>query len=357
MFGDFQLVIDKDTGYFNAAKLCAMGGKDFFDWKRLSRTKSLLACLRDQCEDGKEIIYEVRTSNKGLEKQITGQYVQQDLILDIASWISPKFYFRCNKIVIDYFTSEYVNMDKTERTSKIKELELKMEEMEIENQQQQKTIAEKTDKIDELKIMLEAAEEARKADAKAAEEARKADAKAAEEARKADAKAAEEARKAAEEARKADARRAEAMLRNMGINLMDVRCQNDELLEEVHVVQKKLNIAVEDRAPQPSQNRKRERFVLFKRNDEDFPYFTVRAQNCRVQTVLKEQKLYFGDLEMLMDIDCHPNSKTLFVRIKDELKTKGVEFHFCKVSLKNSSISERELVETMKKVNDEKLNV
>jgi hypothetical protein len=128
-------------------------------------------------------------------------------------------------------------------------------------------------------------------------------------------------------------------------------------LEEVHVVQKKLNIAVEDRAPQPSQNRKRERFVLFKRNDEDFPYFTVRAQNCRVQTVLKEQKLYFGDLEMLMDIDCHPNSKTLFVRIKDQLKTKGVEFHFCKVSLKNSSISERELVETMKKVNDEKLNV
>jgi hypothetical protein len=335
MFGDFQLVIDKDTGYFNAAKLCAMGGKKFFDWKRLERTKSLLACLRDQCKDGKEIISEVRTSNKGLEKQITGQYVQQDLILDIASWISPKFYFRCNKIVIDYFTSEYVNMDKTERTAKIKELELKMKEMEIENQQQQKTIAEKTDKIDELKIMLEAAEEARKADVKAAEDARK----------------------AAEEARKADARRAEAMLRNMGINLMDVRCQNDELLEEVHVVQKKLNIAVEDRAPQPSQKRKRERFVLFKRNDEDFPYFTVRAQNCRVQTVLKEQQLYFGDLEMLMDIDCHPNSKTLFVRIKDQLKSKGVEFYFCKVSIKNSSISERELVETMKKINDEKLNV
>ena len=331
MFGDFQLVIDKDTGYFNAAKLCALGGKKFFDWKRLERTKSLLACLRDQCKDGKEIIYEVRTNNNDVTKQISGQYVQQDLILDIASWISPKFYFRCNKIVIDYFTSEYVNMDKTERTTKIKELELKMKEMEIENQQQQKTIAEKTDKIDELKIMLEAAEEARKA----------------------------------------DARKAEAMLRNMGINLMDVKCQNDELLdqttellEEVHdtntkltSVQKKLNIAVEDRAPQPSQKRKRERFVLFKRNDEDFPYFTVRAQNCRVQTVLKEQKLYFGDLEMLMDVDCHPNSKTLFVRIKDQLKNKGVEFHFCKVSLKNSSISERELVETMKKVNDEKLNV
>jgi hypothetical protein len=117
IFGDFHLVIDKDTGCFNATKLCAMSGKDFSDWKVLVKTKRLLSYLQEQSEAGKELVYEVRTSNnKGMEKYFTGQYVQKELILDIASWLSPEFYFRCNNIVIDYFTTEYKGLGEAEKT-------------------------------------------------------------------------------------------------------------------------------------------------------------------------------------------------------------------------------------------------
>jgi hypothetical protein len=174
IFGDFQLVIDKTTGYFNATKLCAVAKKDFFHWKRLARTINLISFLQDQSSSKvcKELIYEVKKCNNGLGKQITGQYVHKDLILDIASWISPEFYIRCNKIVIDYFTNEYKTLGEDEKIEKIRELELKMKIMEIEKDS---VIEEQKDKIDDLMIMLQTAEEARKADARKAEEERKAD--------------------------------------------------------------------------------------------------------------------------------------------------------------------------------------
>jgi hypothetical protein len=45
-FGEFTLVIDKNTGCFNATKLCKNGKKDFSDW----RAQELI------------IFYEVKTS-------------------------------------------------------------------------------------------------------------------------------------------------------------------------------------------------------------------------------------------------------------------------------------------------------
>jgi hypothetical protein len=300
-----------------------LGDKDFSDWKRLSRAIRLMSYLQEQYDD-KDVIYEVKTSNNNITKQISGQYVQKDLILDIASWISPEFYFRCNNIVTDYFVKEFNAMSETEKSFKIRELEMKMKDMEIET-----IITEKNDKINDLMKMLKEAEKERKAD--------------------------------------------RLLLRSMGINLLDVKNQNvelldqtTELLEEVQdantkltTVQKKLNIAVEDRAPLPSQNRKKERFVLLKRNDEeDFPYYAVRGQHSYVQTVLKNQRQLFGKIKILLDFHCHPNSKTLFVRIRDSLKRKGVEFSNCKISIRDSTtVSEGELVETMKQINDEKLQV
>jgi hypothetical protein len=42
-FGDFNLVIDKNTGCFNATKLCQLSPKKrFADWTKLSRSQELL---------------------------------------------------------------------------------------------------------------------------------------------------------------------------------------------------------------------------------------------------------------------------------------------------------------------------
>jgi hypothetical protein len=226
--------------------------------------------------------------------------------------------------VINYFTTDYKGLGEDEKNIKFKEFETKMKSI---IQEKDVLIDEQKDKIDLLIEKLDAAEEDRKAD--------------------------------------------RLLLRSMGIDLLDVKNQNielldqtTELLEEVQdtntkltTVQKKLNIAVEDRAPLPSQNKKKERFVLLKRNDEDFPYYTIRAQHSNTQTALKSQRRLFGKIEILLDFHCHPNSKSLFVRIRDNLKRKGVEFSNCKISIRGSSVSEGELIETMKQINDEKMNV
>ena len=327
IFGEFQLVVDKNTGCFNATKLCNVGGKNFFNWKRLSRTNQLFSYLENKsCPSHvKGNFYEVRESNNDkVTKQITGQYVQKELILDIASWISPEFYFRCNEIVMNYFVSEYKNMDEIEKSNKIKKLEQEMKDLEIEKDE---IIQEKVDKIDELVEITKRLEETRKED-------------------------------------RDTLARQEKMLQRFGITLDDMAQQNDDLIDrndilidKVSTVQKKLNIAVEDRAPQPKQTGKRERFILLKRNDEDYPYYAVRAQHSSALTALRKQRQVYETVEILLDLSCHPNSKTLYVRIKNELKQKGVEFKLCKLSLLNAEIGEEELVRVMKGIDAEKRDV
>jgi len=108
-FGEFTLVIDKNTGCFNATKLCKQGNKDFSDWSCLKRAKELIKFYhKSRPQNSGGGFYEIKADNKHeLNKQITGQYVQKEFILDIASWISPEFYFKCSQIVNDYFVNQY----------------------------------------------------------------------------------------------------------------------------------------------------------------------------------------------------------------------------------------------------------
>lgn len=158
--------------------------------------------------------------------------------------------------------------------------------------------------------------------------------------------------------------RQEKLLLNLGIRFDEQEQQNNELLEKVDEqhdkldnIQHKLNIAVEDRAPQPKQSGKRERFILLKRNDADYPYYNIRAQHVNAQSALRKQKTVYSKVQILLDLPYHPNSKTLYVRIKEELKEKGVEFNMCKLSLVNAEITEEELIRTMEGIDAEKRDI
>jgi hypothetical protein len=154
-------------------------------------------------------------------------------------------------------------------------------------------------------------------------------------------------------------------MRSLGISLEEVKDQNEELLDSnkgLHKqnkkIQRKLGIAVEDRAPQPEDETKRERFVLLKRNDSDYyPYYTIRAQDSYTTKKLKTEKNNFPDLVVLLDFKCSPNSKTLYNRIKENLKLKNVTFRNNNIDLEESQISEQELIEKMKVINDQKYSV
>lgn len=93
-------------------------------------------------------LYEIKADNNDpLNKQITGQYVLKELILDIASWISPDFYFQCNSVVMNYFVKEYQMMDQSVFKAKLKEVEKGLSNIILEKDS---VIAEKDNRIDEL---------------------------------------------------------------------------------------------------------------------------------------------------------------------------------------------------------------
>jgi hypothetical protein len=149
----------------------------------------------------------------------------------------------------------------------------------------------------------------------------------------------------------------EQYMRSLGITLEEVKDQNEDLKSDVQEVQRKLNIAVEDRAPLPLSPKKQERFVLIKRNDPDYmPYYTIRAQHDYTSRKIKSQLLLFPELEILLDFKANPNSKTLYVRIKDKLKAQGVMFDGNNIEL-NGIINEQDLIEEMKVINDSKRDV
>ncbi|CCU55988.1 N1R/p28-like protein [Choristoneura rosaceana entomopoxvirus 'L'] len=153
LFGDFKLVIDKNTGCFNATKLCNLDNKLFGDWKRLERSKNLLNAINTRYGNSHSGFYEIKGDNNNKKtKQITGQYVSKEIILDIASWISVEFYLKCNDIIINYYKNEFKSLSDEDIQNKIKELENKYINIIDDNKE---IIKQKDYKIDELNNKLD----------------------------------------------------------------------------------------------------------------------------------------------------------------------------------------------------------
>jgi hypothetical protein len=100
-YGDFKVIMNIKTGYINATKLCADGGKRFDNWIRNTGNKELV-------EEGKKnfLTYEevlITDNSYGLTR---GTYAHPDLIPHIASWVSPKFAIKVSKIVNEFLIRE-----------------------------------------------------------------------------------------------------------------------------------------------------------------------------------------------------------------------------------------------------------
>jgi len=151
--------------------------------------------------------------------------------------------------------------------------------------------------------------------------------------------------------------RQENYIRSLGVSLEDIKDQNNEIKQQNKDIKRRLSIAVEDRAPLPEQTGKQERFVLLKRNDPDHPaYYTIRAQNAYTKNKIKVQQVLFPGLQILLDFKCNPNSKSLYVRVKENLKKRGVLFDGNNIDL-GEKVNEEELIEEMNQINDVKYDV
>jgi uncharacterized coiled-coil protein SlyX len=167
-----------------------------------------------------------------------------------------------------------------------------------------------------------------------------------------------------------------ALVRQMNVKLDGLTTQNDELLENVEdlkststqqtkqleTVQTKLGIAVETRAPLPKSFSKIERFLLLKRSQKrnglqpEYQYYTIRAQETTAKQSLKTQGTMYN-IVVLLDLNCHPNSRTLYIRIKDELSKKKVVCSYNNISIEESEIDEATLIECMRKIDGQKRDV
>src|SRR3981189_725894 len=125
-YGDFNVVLDKESGYVNVSKLCRDGGKKFNDWKRNKLSCELIAAFSldvpkgnnefslDVCKAGITalqndwLIKKVNT-RKHTEPDIliSGSYAHLDLLPHIASWVSAPFARMVSKITNNFLFGQY----------------------------------------------------------------------------------------------------------------------------------------------------------------------------------------------------------------------------------------------------------
>lgn len=116
MYGDFVVIMitsnDYLNGYINATKLCTYGGKKLNDFTRLEKTKELMKIVDQELITVIPAInnpskFELKIAGSRENNLISGTYVHEDLILNIATWISNDFYFKCSKIIKNYLIKNY----------------------------------------------------------------------------------------------------------------------------------------------------------------------------------------------------------------------------------------------------------
>lgn len=142
LLGNFLLIIDKDTGFFNATQFCKEGGKSIDDWLRNKDSIELIKYYQNKSESN-GIIKISRKENSEYDRILSGTYVREEFILSIASWISKDFYHKVYTTIKNYysddFNEKYKNNEK-KRIKKINKIKSKRQKVTLEN----KCLKEKT---------------------------------------------------------------------------------------------------------------------------------------------------------------------------------------------------------------------
>lgn len=112
-YGEFDVIMDMTTGYINATKLCAQGGKLMKNWLSNDSSKELMKELEEtinlSLENQTKISILVSCSSFGY---IKGTYVHPDLIPHIACWVSTKFAVKVSKIINEWVQASQENKNR-----------------------------------------------------------------------------------------------------------------------------------------------------------------------------------------------------------------------------------------------------
>ena len=269
-FLGLDLVIDKNTGCFNASKLCKDGNKEFKNWKRLDKTKELLEYVskihrRSHVSVGG---YKVKTGQRSSSsKDIAGTYVCKELILDIASWISCEFYLKCNEIIVSHVEDEFKRQHKAEieeKDCKIKEKDCKIDELSKQMKEMMRELrGELGSKLDESNCKLD---------------------------------------------------EANCKIDEMHVELSETR---EELGGKLDEVQDKLDRALPDRNIDPKDDDLKHNYILFKSKTKPNEYVFVRGQDKHIELTKRKNNQTF---EITIDKTKNPNPVDMTNRLKERIK-------------------------------------
>lgn len=88
-FGNIVFIIMKKNNYVNAAKICSMFGKKFYNWNAVQENKDVIKfCSQKLNILESDMTITIRGGNN---PEITGTYVHPVLVTTIMRWISPEF--------------------------------------------------------------------------------------------------------------------------------------------------------------------------------------------------------------------------------------------------------------------------
>lgn len=328
-YGMFQIIIMNSNSYVNATKLCRGSltnkTRSFRNWLKLEASTVIINHIEQIWlgQNGDEVVHApfrpsttkaIIKVNHGHSDNLTrGTYVHPLLVTHIASWYDPIYAVEVSLIVSDFHTRKL------------------QDEVRLKNH----TIVEKDDVISKLQAQLDYIRNSTDQiiqDNKITHE--KLDNVIDE---KHDIKFALEQTKD------------ELGLIN---DKLDVAEQNIER------VQDKLDIAVVDRVPRQKYPSKNEQFFLLKplpkEEDARYDYYVIRGQKDYARSKLNRFLKDFPLTDILLSIDYQPNSRNLYIRLKQSKKSKllvGLNWF----SLKDWN--EEDMINTIQSLNDDKYNV
>jgi hypothetical protein len=99
--------------------------------------------------------------------------------------------------------------------------------------------------------------------------------------------------------------------------------------EQLNRMESSLEVAVEQRVPPTMSSATHEFFVLFRlpqdeHNHSGFHFYVVRSQKVGFGSAIRRITMRYPNAKQVLRIDCQPNSKNLFNRIKERTRNKAV---------------------------------
>jgi hypothetical protein len=323
-FGDFNVIIMKDSGYINASKICKDADKEFRHWNANNYTNQLIDTLSSNSGISR---CDLMIQNKGGSSKdafLRGTYVHPKLIVHIASWCSPEYALKVSDIVNEYHIKEAVEekekllkkkQDKIDKLSNKVDLLLfrndkllnKNDEL-LNNNNKQLAIITKINKDNETQSVI---------------------------------------------------------ISKMDNRIKKLLAQNEELCDQNDEMSDKINSISNDRVVSTNDSNDNHMLIVIKNNgdpddvDEDETYYEYYAMRVMKRACMKRiynHKEKFPQMQILLKINFSPNSINLWKRIKLKLGTgAGRKMKICGSQFNiRSTYTETELVSDIKKVHNER---